>query len=74
MHAKDLSIDDRPQRKVVKHVAAVPPNVGAPVLALTLVVEAVNLRDLARLVVAPDEGDPVGVADFEQQEQEEGFD
>ena len=39
-----------------------------------LVVEAVDLRDLPRLVVAADERDAVRIADFVRQQEEEGLD
>ena len=42
-------------------------------MADTLVVEAIHRGDLPRLVVAADEGDAVGVADFEAEEEQEGF-
>ena len=52
MHAEDLVVDDRRQRQKVKHFCTIFPDVDAPVLPLALVVEAVDLRDLPRLVVA----------------------
>jgi hypothetical protein len=74
MHTEHPPIHDRAQAQVVKHVAAVPPHVDRPVFALALVVEAVDLGDLAGLVVAADERHAVGVADFEGEEEEEGLD
>lgn len=59
--------------EVVKDFAAVAPYVCAAVLAQTLIVEAVDGCDLARFVVAADQGYAVGVADFEAEEEEEGF-
>lgn len=74
MHAKHPPIHDRPQTEIIKYVATIPPDVDAPIFALTFVVEAVDLGDLAGFVVAPDEGYAVRVADFEEEEKEEGFD
>lgn len=74
MHAKHPPVHNRPQTQVIKHVTAIPPDVYAPVFALTFVVEAVDLGDLAGFVITPDEGYPVGVADFEEEKEEEGFD
>lgn len=65
--------DNSPEGKVVEDVAAVSPDVGAPVFAQAFVVEAVDGGDLAGLVVASNKGHAIGVSNFEAQEQEEGF-
>lgn len=64
MDAEDTAVDDSSEGEVVEDLAAVAPDVRGAVLALALVEEAVHLRDLPRLVVPPDERDPVGVAHF----------
>ena len=71
VNAKDLAVDDGRQTEVVEDLGAVAPHRDGAVLPQALVVEAVDLRDLAGFVVAADEGDAVGVADFERQQQEE---
>lgn len=53
--------------------AHIPPYVGSAILSYALVVKAVDGCYLSRLVVATDEGDAVGVADFEAEEEEECF-
>lgn len=67
MHAEHPSIHDGAETQIVEHVTAVSPDVARSVLSLTLVVKAVNLRDLARFMIPPDERDPVRVPDFEEQ-------
>lgn len=52
------------QGQVVEAVGEVLPDIGVAVLAETLVEETVNLGDLATLVVAPENGDAVGVPDW----------
>jgi hypothetical protein len=74
MHAEHSAIHYGAQSQIVEHLAAVAPHVCAAVLARTLVVEAVHLRDLPRLVVAADERDAVRIADFVRQQEEEGLD
>jgi len=74
VHAEDAVLDERGEREVVKDVDAVAPHVDGAVLAQALVVEAVDLRDLARLVVAADERDAVGVAHLEREQQQERLD
>jgi len=64
---KNLLVDDGRQRQTIKDVRTVFPNIDAPVFAQAFVVKAVNLGDLSRLVVAPDQKDPFGVADLEGQ-------
>ena len=74
MDTKDAAVDDGAEGEVVKDLAAPAPDVAAAVLALALVVEAVDLGDLAGLVVAADEGDALRVADLQGEKEEEGFD
>ena len=74
MNAEHPSIHDRAKRKVVKDLATPSPDVTAPVLSLAFVIKAVHLRDLSRLMVAAYEGHAFGVADFEGEKKEEGFD
>lgn len=64
MEAEDLILDERGEWQVVEEVGEVLPDVGVAVLAEALVVEAVDLRDLARLVVAAEDGDALRVADL----------
>ena len=74
MHAKDAAVDDGAEGEIVEDLAAPAPDIAAAVLALTLVIEAVDLGDLARLVVAADKGHALRVADLERKEEEEGLD
>ncbi len=52
-----LSINQRSEWQVVEQVCEVLPDVGVAVLPQALVVEAVDLRDLPRLVVPSQDGD-----------------
>ena len=64
MHAEHPAINDGSKRQVVEYLAAMPPYAGTSVLSLTLFVESVHLGDLPAFVVAPDQGDTVGVSHF----------
>lgn len=74
MDAENAAVDDGAQREIVKDFATPAPHVAAAVLALTLVVKSVHLRDLSRLVVPADERDAIWISHFERQEEQEGFD
>lgn len=65
--------DDGSQRKIVKNIAAIPPHICAAILSHAFIVESINGGDLSRLVVAANKRHPVGVSNFEAEEQEEGL-
>jgi hypothetical protein len=52
VQAKDLTIDQSSQRKVVEQVGEILPDVGVSVFSETFVVESIHLSDLAGLVIA----------------------
>lgn len=60
-HASHLAINNSREGQVVEDLSAVSPDGDWAVLAEALVVEAVDLGDLPRLVVSPDQGYPVWV-------------
>lgn len=64
MHGKNLILDDGRKGEVVEYFRAVSPDVDAPEFPQAFVVEAVYLRDLSAFVIASDEGDAIGIADF----------
>ena len=68
VQAEDLSVHQGREGQVVEQVCEVLPNVGVPVLPETLVVEAVDLRDLAGLVVAAQDCDALPETDLQQQQ------
>lgn len=74
VQAEDLVVNQGGERKVVEKVGKVLPDVGITILAQALIVEAVYLCDLARLVVAAQNGDAVGVSDLEGDKQSDSLD
>jgi hypothetical protein len=74
VNAENSAVDHGAQSEKVKNLATPSPHVAAPVFPLTFVVEAVDLRDLPRLVVPADERDSFWVPDFEREEQNERLD
>lgn len=73
VHAEDLVVDDDREGEEVEHVGEVVPDVGVPVLARAFRVEAVGLRDAARLVVAADQVYAVRVSELEAYEEGYGL-
>lgn len=65
MQTEDLVFNESSEREVVEEVGEVLPNVGVAVLAEALVVEAVNLSDLAGFVVATEDGNTLRIADLQ---------
>lgn len=74
MKAEDLVVDKGSEGEVVEKVGEVLPDVRVAVLPEALVVEAVHLGDLPRLVVATEDGDPLGIPDLEGDEQRDRLD
>lgn len=74
MNAQNLAIDDGSDVEAVEHFGAVFPGIGASVFALALVIETINLRDLARFVIAAEQSDFVRISCFEEQKDREGLD
>ena len=60
-------LDNRAQAQVIEYLRAVSPYVDAAVLTKALVVEAVYLRDLSTLVIAPYQRDAIGITYLERQ-------
>lgn len=58
VEAEDLVVDEGGKGEVIKKVGKVLPHIGVAVLAQAFVVKAVNLSDLARLVIAAQNCNP----------------
>ena len=74
MDAEDLLLDDSADGEVIEDVSAVAPDIHGTVLAKAFVVETVDLRNLARFVVASDKTYASGVLDLQEEKEEERFD
>ena len=73
MNAEDLALDDGTDSEVVEDFTAVLPGVDIAVLTHCLLIEAVDRGDTARLMIASQERDAVGVLELEAEEKLEGF-
>ena len=74
VEAEDLVVDQGGEGQVVEQICKVFPDIGVAVFSEALVVEAVDLGDLARFVVTTQDGDALRVADFEGNKQSHGLD
>mmetsp|Transcript_3560 Transcript_3560/g.6810 ORF Transcript_3560/g.6810 Transcript_3560/m.6810 type:complete len:278 (+) Transcript_3560:505-1338(+) len=74
VYAENLVLDERREGEIVENLGAVAPDVDRAVLAQALVVKAVDLRDLAALVVAADERHALRVPHFEREQQQKRLD
>jgi len=72
--AEDLVVNESGEGKVVEEIGEVLPDVCITVFTETLIVEAVDLGDLARFVVTTEDGDSLWVSDFESNKESDGFD
>lgn len=69
MQAEDLSVDESGEGQIVEQIGEVLPHIRIAVFAKTFVVEAVDLRNLSRFVVAAEDGDSFTIADLQGDQQ-----
>jgi hypothetical protein len=69
VQTEDLVFNESSEGEVVEEVGEVFPHVCIAVFAKALVVEAVDLGDLARLVVTTEDGHTVAVTELERDEE-----
>jgi len=72
--AEDLVVDQGGQGEVVEQVGKVFPDIGVAIFPQALIVKPVDLSNLAGFVVATENGNALGVSDFEGDEQRDGLD
>lgn len=66
VQAEDLIIDQGSKREVVEEVCEVLPDIRIAILSQAFVIEAVDLGNLARLVVTSKDCDALGVSDLKR--------
>jgi len=74
VYAEYLVVDDHGQGKEIEHIREVMPHIRIAIFARALCVEAVGLRDAARLVVAADQVHAVRIAQLQTHEERNGLD
>lgn len=73
MQAEELILHDCGERQVIEQLSEAFPDIRVAVFAGALIIEAVDLSDLAGLMVASEDGDAVFVPDLECDEKGDGF-
>ena len=73
VETEDGAVDNSREREALEDLCEPFPDGVAVVLLVALVVEAVEFIDFFVLVVAPEDGYPVLMLDFEEKNVEEGF-
>src|SRR5947209_3571539 len=73
VQAKDLVVNQGGEGEVVEEIGKVFPHICIAVLAQALVIEAVDLGDLARFMIAAEDRYAGGIADFESNEESDSF-
>lgn len=74
VQTEDLVVDESGEGEIIEEIGKVLPDISITVLAKALVVEAVDLGDLARLVVASEDGNSFGVSNLERDEEGDRLD
>ncbi len=64
MDTENAPVNDGWQAEVVKDFCAIAPHCDAAIFSKTLIVEPIDLCDLSRFVVAPDQCYPVWISDL----------
>lgn len=67
MDTKHTTIHNSTQRQIIKHFTTPSPYITTSIFTLTFIVKAINLSNLAGLVVSSNKRDAVGIADFESE-------
>lgn len=68
-----LVFNEGGEREVIEQVCKEPPDVRIPVLAQTLVIEPIHLRNLPRFMVPAQDGYAIAVTQFEGNEEGDGL-
>lgn len=74
VEAEDLVVDQGGKGEIIEEIGEVFPYIRVTVLSETFVVEAVNLSDLAGLVITTKNCDALRISDLECNEEGDGFD
>ena len=70
MHTQYFIINKRNKRQIIKNIGKILPDIQGPILPQTLIIEPINLRNLPRLMIAPQQYNPILIAYLVDQQQQ----
>jgi hypothetical protein len=73
VQAEDLVIDQGGEGEVVEEIGEVLPYIRIAVFSETFIVEPIDLCDLTGFMVATEDGDALGISDFQGYEEGDGL-
>jgi hypothetical protein len=65
VEAENLILDEGCEREVIEEVRKILPDVGVAVFPQTLIIEAIDLCNLARFVISAKNGNSLRISNFE---------
>lgn len=74
MKTEDLILNNRGNRKGIKEICKVLPDVGISILSKALIVKPIYLSDLSGLMVSSEDSNSFLKSDFKGNEQSDSFD
>jgi hypothetical protein len=74
VETKDLAVDKSGEGEVIEKVGEILPDIGVSIFTEALVIEAVDLCDLAGFVVSAEDRDSLWVSNLESNEEGNGLD
>ena len=73
MKAEELILDNSREWQVIEELVEVFPNIWASIFAATFIIKTIILTDFSALMVPPQDGDPVLVANLEGDKESHGL-
>jgi len=73
METEDLTVHQGSQRKIVKQIGEIFPNIGIAILPQTLVIKSIDLGDLSALMITTEDGDAAAKPHLESDEESDSL-
>ena len=73
VEAEDLVVNEGGKREIIEQIGKELPNIGIAVFSEALIIESINLRDLARLVITAEDRNTRWITYLESHEQSDSL-